>query len=422
MSDEQNKKNDWNIRPYLALGLVMLLVIVLCITYYFIILRYDGISENWAKAKRIVQPIIFGIVFAYLVNPIVNFVEKFLDQKLKISFKTKKKRKSFCRTVSILAALVFVFLILGFLFRMIMPQVYISIEGLVTNLPAQVNHTIAVVQSYIASESQFSQVLEDLVKNGTDYLDNWVKTSILPQAKDVITQVTTGVYSVIKVLFNALIGLIVSIYLLYDKEKFLALSKKTVYAVCKPKAANILVDTLRKSHEIFIGFISGKILDSLIIGLLTFIVLTIVNMPYAMLVSVIVGVTNVIPFFGPYIGAIPSFFIILLADPMKSLYFLIIILIIQQVDGNIIGPKILGDSTGLSAFWVVFAILVGGGFFGVIGMLIGVPVFAVIYHIIGRMIRYFLKRKNLPEGTKIYANVKEIDEQTNQLVYQTKKK
>ena len=214
----------------------------------------------------------------------------------------------------------------------------------------------------------------------------------------------------------------VAIYLLMSKETFIGQGKKVVYAVFPSKIGNYITRTLRVSNEIFGGFISGKILDSAIIGVLCYVGLLALKMPYSMLVAVIVGVTNVIPFFGPYIGAVPSFVLIALAEPVKGLYFLVFILVLQQLDGNFIGPKILGDSTGLSPFWVVFAILVGGGLFGFMGMLLGVPTFAVIYYLIRELVAYILRKRELPEATVDYIEMNDVDLKTRELRYGSSRK
>ena len=182
----------------------------------------------------------------------------------------------------------------------------------------------------------------------------------------------------------------------------------------------MIVETVRKSNEIFGGFISGKLLDSAIIGILAYVVLTIMRMPDTILLAVIIGVTNIIPFFGPFIGAIPSFLIVVLQNPLQGVYFLIFIFILQQIDGNIIGPKILGDSTGLSSFWVVFAILVFGGLWGFPGMLLGVPLMAVIYYVAQKLVSYFLRKRGLVDDTGSYIHLMRIDKRTNELVYEEK--
>ena len=224
----------------------------------------------------------------------------------------------------------------------------------------------------------------------------------------------------VKFLLNILVGVIVSVYVLSSKEIFAGQAKKIVYAVFKPVRANVIIHTLRKSNEIFGGFITGKILDSAIIGVLAYIVLAIMQMPDTVLLAVIIGVTNVIPFFGPFIGAIPSFIIVVLQNPVQGLYFLIFILVLQQIDGNIIGPKILGNSTGLSSFWVVFAIMVFGGLWGFPGMLLGVPLMAVIYYITQKCVRYFLRKRGLAEDTQSYVYMTSVDERTNRLLYERK--
>ena len=231
---------------------------------------------------------------------------------------------------------------------------------------------------------------------------------MLPQTKEILGSLTSGIFAVLRVTMNLVIGFIVAAYVLAEKEHFFGQGRKIVFALFSEKAGKSIIEKSRKCNEIFGGFVIGKIIDSLIIGVLTFILLSIFNMPYTMLVSIIVCVTNVIPFFGPFIGAIPSFFLILLIDPIKALWFLLIIFLIQQLDGNIIGPKILGNSTGLSAFWVMFAILIAGGLFGFAGMLFGVPVFAIIYYLLSEWIRGKLKKKNLPLETENYMDAEEL--------------
>ena len=242
-------------------------------------------------------------------------------------------------------------------------------------------------------------------------LQKWMRTDLLDKVNEVMTHLTVGLYTLIMEMFHAVIGVIVSVYILFGKETFINQSKKAAYAIFPAERANLLIHIAVKTNEIFGGFIIGKMIDSIIIGILCFIGTSILKMPYAMLVSVIVGVTNVIPFFGPYIGAIPSAVLIALADPMKGIYFLIFILLLQQFDGNFLGPKILGNSTGLTGFWVIFAITVFGGLFGILGMIVGVPIFAVIYAAIKAVVNTFLRKKDLPVETEQYSYLKNIDEE-----------
>lgn len=411
----ENRKANWNIKPYLAIGLTAFIVIIASISVFFLIYRYAGLAELWNKLSNILQPITIGLILAYLVNPIVKFEEKHLLPFLKKRMKNQNRAEKFSRMISILGALIFVGLIIGILLQMVIPELYSSIEGMIVDLPKQVNYFTDWAGSYIDEESEIAKYLEQGLRQGITFFEDWAKTDFLPQTKNILTSLTTGAISVVKVLFNVIIGIIISIYVLMSKETFIGQAKKLVYALFPAKQANAIVHTGHKSNKIFGGFISGKILDSLIIGILCFIGLSILKMPYTLLVSVIVGVTNIIPFFGPYLGAIPSAILIMLSSPLHGLYFIIFILVLQQVDGNIIGPKILGDSTGLTSFWVVFAILIGGGLFGVLGMIMGVPVFAVIYYIIRNIINYVLERKKLPKETSQYTDVRCLNIQEHKL-------
>ena len=292
---------------------------------------------------------------------------------------------------------------------MLIPELFNSIRDMVISLPGQLNHALDKITEMMSGDSTLGQVFTAVLREGSDYLQNWLRTDLMKQINIMMSNLTSGVINVFSGLFDLLIGLIISIYVLFSKEKFGKQSKKIVYAVFKPSHANMILHLTLKSNEIFGGFIIGKLIDSAIIGVLCFIGLSLLNMPYALLVSVIVGVTNVIPFFGPYIGAIPSAVLIMLADPRKGLYFILFILVLQQIDGNIIGPKILGDSTGLSAFWVVFSILLGGGLFGFVGMILGVPTFAVIYYVINMLINHRLEVKKLPTETECYDKLSYVD-------------
>ena len=402
---QEKKQSHWNIRPYLAIALTAVLVICLCIVFFFLIYRYNGFAAGWKKLTAILQPIIIGIVIAYLINPIMEFFEKHLMRWIEPKMKKKAKAKQLCRGIATLGALAVFILIIVVLLVMLIPQLVESIQGVATTLPSEVQHLIDKTNKYLSSDSEAANFVEDTLIYATNYIKDWAMNDLLPKSNTYLTSITTGLINVFKVLLNIIVGLIVSVYLLFSKETFIGQFKKLTYALFKPKKANIVIQTARKSNEIFGGFISGKILDSMIIGIICYIVLLIMKMPYPVLVSVIVGVTNIIPFFGPFIGAVPSFIIIVLANPIQGLYFLIFVVILQQVDGNIIGPNILGDSTGLSPFWVIFAIMVGGGLFGFAGMLLGVPTFAVIYYIMQEILRYFLRKRDLPQDSSQYIEL-----------------
>ena len=414
---KKKEKTNWNMKPYLAIALVIFVLFCCCIAVFFLIYRYNGVSAGWTKIKQVLQPITIGLVLAYLLNPVMVFIERNMLKLLKGRAKTEKQAKKIARTTGTFGALVVFFLIVFLLFEMMVPQLIRSIAGMVNNLPEQAQSMFDWFNGYINSDNQIALRIEETFMQATTYLESWVKSAFLPDIQTYITSLTSGVINVLKVILNIAVGLIVSVYVLMSKEKFVGQSKKVVYALFKPVRGNIIIEIFRKSNEIFGGFITGKILDSAIIGVLCYICLMILHMPYALLVSAIVGLTNVIPFFGPFIGAVPSFIIITLASPIHGLYFLIFILVLQQVDGNIIGPKILGDSTGLTSFWVVFAIMVGGGLFGVAGMVLGVPTFAVIYYLITKLINYCLRQRKLSESTDDYIELVTVDEKTNKMIY-----
>ncbi|MGN0312195.1 MAG: AI-2E family transporter [Lachnospiraceae bacterium] len=414
---EEKNRTAWNIRPYLAIGLTAFIVLSCCIVLFFLIARYDGASENINRVLTILQPILIGILFAYLLNPLVNKIQEGLILFAESKAKGNNTLKKLSRGMGVLTAMLILIMFLFLMVKILIPQLYETIEGLVISLPDQAQRTSVWIQDMLEQDEMLAKYADTILKEVTGYVENWLQSDLLPQSKEIITQVTGGIIVFAKGIINFFIGLIVCIYVLMEKDHFVGTFKKITYGLFPAKSSNTIVKTARKAHEIFIGFVVGKVIDSIIIGILCYIVLLIVHMPYALLVSVIVGVTNVIPFFGPYIGAIPSFLLILLENPIKALQFLIVILIIQQIDGNIIGPKILGDSTGLSSFWVMFAILLGGGLFGFWGMLFGVPTFAVGYYIFNEIVKYCLRKKNMPQHSEDFLDVDELDEDTRKLKY-----
>ncbi len=386
----------------LGKGMTAFLVFGACILFYFALLRMDVISSAIGTVVGVLKPVIYGLVIAYILNPIMVFVEKHLETLSDKYFPNMKNTHKVCRGIGIAASIIVLLAIIVALFNMMIPELYRSIRNLAVTLPGQLNEAIDHLSDVMSGETALGQFFKTTLEEATAFLENWVRTDLLKQVNVMMSGLTVGVINVVSELFNLLIGLIISIYVLFGKETFSKQSKKNIYAIFPVSKANMILHLTAKGNQMFGGFIIGKIIDSAIIGVLCFIGLSVMKMPYTLLVSVIVGVTNVIPFFGPYIGAIPSAVLIMLSDPKMGIYFIIFILILQQLDGNIIGPKIIGDSTGLSAFWVVFAILLGGGLFGIVGMIMGVPAFAVIYYAISLFIDSLLERKNLPTDTECY--------------------
>ena len=408
--------SDWNIRPYLAMGLIFFIVFCCCILVVVILFRFEVIKDSVNAFIGMAQPILFGLAIGYLMNPVMMFIERCLLKLADVCGKKKKPERLIRTLSSILAVLAFI-LVIVMLISMVMPQVMGNISYLVDTLPEQITAQVSQMGDWRIGEYEVKVLLETYLLEITDWLEDWLRNSLLPQTKDYVASITSGVINVFVALKNILIGMVVSIYVMCEKENFEGQSKKIIFALLPSRAANEVIQLFHTSNQIFGGFIKGKLLDSLIIGILCYIVLYIIKMPYTLLVSVIVGVTNVIPFFGPFIGAIPSTFLILLVDPLYALYFVIFVIILQQIDGNIIGPKILGDSTGLSSFWVMFAILVGSGLCGVMGMLLGCPVFAIIYYIVQKTIHFFLRKKSLPTDTVLYIEATGVESKIHKLRY-----
>lgn len=414
------KRSDWDIRPYLAIGALIFLVFCCCIAVFAVIFKYAALKKTIAVIVGVLQPILIGAVLGYLFNPLMRRIDTALCALILPEVKDREKTQHGIRTVSSIVTLLIFLGLFGLIIYMIVPALIESIMNLVNTMSANVEHFIAWYEN-LSIPGKGSGEWEGYLLMAAEYLEDWFNNTLLTQLKDFtqwkdyVTSITLSAINVVVVLKNVIIGLIVSIYVLMEKERFEGQAKKITYAVLPIKQANTLIQIVHKIDQIFGGFIIGKIIDSIIIGILCFIGCSILRMPYTLLISVIIGVTNVIPFFGPLIGAIPCLIIVTITDPLHGLYLLIFVLVLQQVDGNIIGPKILGESTGLSSFWVIFAIMVGGGLFGFVGMLFGVPTFAVIYYLIQRFISYLLGRKGLPSTTLDYTVVTHVDPETKKL-------
>ena len=416
-SPKFGRKGPSKLRQQFNRGMTYFLVIVACILVYFAMLRVEAISNTLSKILSILKPVLYGCGIAYLLNPIVKSVDAYLVPVLEKHMKKKEKAKKVSRSIGVIVALVVLITVVSTLINMLIPELITSIRNLIFTLPAQINQLVKEINNIQLDDSTTTAVLKNAMNEASASLQKWMRTDLLDKVNEVMTHLTVGLYTLIMEMFHAVIGVIVSVYILFGKETFINQSKKAAYAIFPAERANLLIHIAVKTNEIFGGFIIGKIIDSAIIGVLCFIGLSILDMPYTLLVSVIVGVTNVIPFFGPYIGAIPSAILLLLTDPIKGLYFLVFIIFLQQLDGNIIGPKILGDSTGLSAFWVVFSILLGGGLFGFAGMIMGVPTFAVIYYLFQMFINQNLEKKHLPTDSAVYDDTSYVDAESGEFIH-----
>ena len=400
-------------KKYLYWGITALCVIAGAIAFYAA-LRFLPVVGAWIKKIfKILSPFVWGLAITYLLAPLMKRLEAAFLTKTSKRMKIKPKT---ARALAVLVSILVMIVIVSALVYLIIPQVYSSIDTIVTNSPAYFSKIMNWITVVLKDNERIEALATEALNTFNDGLLQFLQQKILPSLGNVVTNVTTGVYYVFIGIYNVLIGIIVSIYLLGNLETVVAGTRKVMYSIFSISTTEKIRSAVGFVNKTFMSFITGKLLDSAIIGLICYIVCAILKMPYALLVSVIVGVTNVIPFFGPFIGAIPSAIIILMVSPIKTLIFVIFIIILQQIDGNIIGPKILGSTVGVNGFWIMFSIILGAGLFGFWGMLLGVPVFAVIYAVIQKRVENKLKRSSLPQDTASYRDLDYIDSITRELI------
>lgn len=389
------------------LMLMIFIVGALLIIFNQIVGNYESFSEGVGTIKTIVSPFIYGFVMAYLLSPIYNATVRGLYKLLGKYFKNKQRLFSFCKLVASVVAVVCLIGAVAGLIALIVPQVIESLTGILKSLPQRLTQLSALFNDITSKmdNKRLAMKMSEIYAQVQTNLIELAQTKLLPGMGTLVGQVSTQVILTLKTMMNVMIGVMACVYMLNSKERFQGQFKKVILATLPKEKAEAVFDFAKFTNRTFGGFINGKIIDSIIIGIICFILMKIFGFPYPILISAIIGITNVIPFFGPFIGAIPAAIIILLVSPMYSLYFLILIFILQQVDGNIIGPAILGNTTGIASFWVLFSIVIGGGLFGFIGMVLGVPVFAIIYYYFSRSINKRLEAKGLEFRTDSYEDL-----------------
>ena len=387
-----------HIKPYIYGMLAGFGAISLSIIFFFLIYRFDGFGSAISTLTGILMPFIYGAVIAYLLKPVCNTIEGFLRRFI------PERMKGLVSALSVALTILFGLLLIYALCMMIIPQLITSVTALYytaqRNLAKFVqwaNHV-----EFIENNEQIMNMLNSAYDTLSTNIDELIKTKLLPSMQNIVSGAAIGVLNVVTVAKNLVIGIIVAVYMLASRKRFTQQVKLIFYSVFKPKWAQLIIEEIQYADKMFGGFINGKIMDSAIIGVLCYIGCLIFKFPSALLVSVIIGVTNVIPFFGPFIGAIPATLLILIQNPIKALWFILFVLVLQQLDGNIIGPKILGNTTGLSSFWVLFAILLFGGLWGFVGMIVGVPLFAVIYDVIKKLVVHGLEHNQELEMLQTY--------------------
>ena len=377
-----------HIKPYLYGMLAGFGAIALSIIFFFLIYRFDGFGSAISTLTGILMPFIYGAVIAYLLKPVCNSIENFLRRFI------PEKMNGLINALSVALTILFGLLLVYALVMMIVPQLITSVTTLYYTAQANITRFMywANHLEFIENNEQIMELLNSAYAALNTNLDTWIKNTLLPSMQNIVSGAAIGVLNVVTVAKNLIIGIIVAVYMLASRKRFVQQGKLVLHSIVRPRWAQLITEEVKYADRMFGGFINGKIMDSAIIGVLCYIGCLIFKFPSALLVSVIIGVTNVIPFFGPFIGAIPATLLILIQNPIKALWFVLFVLVLQQLDGNIIGPKILGNTTGLSSFWVLFAILLFGGLWGFVGMIVGVPLFAVIYDVIKKLVIHGLQR------------------------------
>nr|WP_314099931.1 AI-2E family transporter [uncultured Lachnoanaerobaculum sp.] len=408
----EENKND----IYFKWGLTAVAVIVIALVISLIFSKLGPIATAISTIISTVSSVLYGVVMAFLMAPVYDRIGIWVGEILSSLFPKWKKSDKYAKMIATLACLVILILVVFALIMMIIPELVNSITNVISYAPSGTQNLEAWLKDILNKNPNLEKLIIGNYLDISERLSDIATTTVLPNVNTYIKNLSSGVINALGVVVNIIIGLMVMMYLLNMKTTLASQAKKIVYAVAGVKIGNEIVTEARYIKNMFEKFIVGKIIDSIIIGIINYVFMAIIHMPYALLISVVVGVTNVIPFFGPFIGAIPSIILLLLISPFTALQFAVWILVLQQVDGNIIGPKILGQTTGLPSFWVLFSILLFGGLFGIVGMIIAVPTWAIIYRTISRVSEHFLRKKGLEPDSSSYVNLDYIDEESKKYI------
>lgn len=401
---------------YLYASLTAFLVIGASLLLYFFFLRLDNIFSIFAKIIHILKPLIYGIIIAFILTQIYNYVENKLSKLLIKKMNDKELAKKYSKVISITISILVLFLAIFLTLYILIPKLMVSVLGIIESWSYNVDNIEVWLRNLLKESPALEKIILDAVNESSTSILSWISDALLPQMEAIMSSVTTGLNDMYTFITDFIIGLVFSIYILANKTKFIADLKKATYTILGIKKGNSVLQGARYSYKVFNGFIKGKLITSALIGTACYIGMTILRLPHTLLISMIVAITNVIPFFGPFIGWIPSVILIAMLSPLDAVYFSILILILQQIEGNILEPKIVGNQTGISGFWVLFSIVVFGELFGFIGMIFGVPVFAIIYKFVSHNVDKYLVSKRLPIDEEDYIDLKYIDETTRRPV------
>ncbi len=384
------------------LALVGFLVIAASIAFYFLLFHLQTIANAIKKLFSIMTPLIIGLVLAYIMNPFVKLFEKSLFKGIK-KYNIRRNLSIFCSVILILGAI-------AALMAVVIPQFLYSAQSLVINASSYANNLENTIMSWVGKNPELYNMISPHVDNIKNSIIEFANKTVVPSPESAFSIFSDSVKGAVSGLFNALIGLVFSIYILANTSKFAAQIRKGLYSLFDINKVNATIEEIKHVNQVFNSFMTGKICDSFgFVFVCTFLFLLIFKYPYALLIAVIIGLTDLIPYFGPYIGTIPSAILIFLISPLKALIFIIFIVVLQQVDSNIVTPRIQTQATGLPSFWVLFSIMLFGGLFKLVGILIAVPCFTIIYELSRDYIESRLRKKNLPEDTEYYYDLDNIE-------------
>lgn len=376
-------------KRYLKIGITGAAILASGILCAFVLFKMPVIISVLKGITEILKPFLYGVVFAYLLAPLCNKIEEKLFQ---IFPKAKTKARRFICFIAIVISLCVAIAVIWLIIMMIIPQVWDSVMKIIQMVPQKLIVVNNWIEHMLENQPELQAYFEEFSSQAESNIDSLLNVDTIQKVQSIINSLSVQLFGVLGVVKNIFLGLLISAYLLGSRKLFGAQAGLILHGVFSDKWAKIIEEEIRYTDKMFNGFLVGKIIDSAIIGLLCFAGTSIMGFEAPAFISVIIGITNIIPFFGPFIGAIPCGLLLLLENPRHCLYFIIFIFVLQQLDGNVIGPKILGNTTGVSSFWVLFAILLFGGMWGVVGMVIGVPLFAVIYDIIRKLVYRGLRK------------------------------
>ena len=406
-------------KRYLHWGITAFCVLAGGILLMWILLNWSGVSNTVNVLLNALSSVFVGLILAFFLSAFVNFSEKlFLERLSKKIFPRNPKRAfafkrslSICLSIAIELAAVFGFCML------VLPGIYNSIVSLVSKMSSYIRVGQELIDRLFSDYPEIESIVLNVYTETVAYLSDWIKNDLLATVEVVLVNISNGIVEIINILAGFFIGNVVSVYLLYSKERFVAQLNKLVCCIFKPKAVNFIMDNARFAYRTFGSYILGKLATSVLLGFLCAIFMSITNMPYVALICVLVAITNLIPYVGPYIGGGLGALLIVLENPVQCLVFIVFICVAQMFEGNILSPKIIGATIGLTGFWVIVAMLIGGAVGGLMGMIIGVPIFAVFYSILKNIAENHLRKKQLPENTDEFRNMKKLDTKNNKIIY-----